>query len=221
MRPERVCPLLLGSILLWVGLQAAGQVAPLTCTDSFDSGAAAWDLRPRANWAVQEGLLTLRQPGPQTPPVRRPGAYALLKDRVWREVTLEARVQSLRPASVKGRDVCVLFGYQDETHFYYAHLSNDSNGQTHNVIVKVDGAQRQAITTEKRPEPRLTDGWHVVRVVHHADGRIAVYMDDMQAPLLTAQDSRYAQGAVGLGTFDDPAQFDDVTVSGQVVPPRP
>lgn len=215
--PMRALSLLI--LALVSGLSRGAQDRP--ATDTFDAGAAAWELLPPGNWTVQDGTLVLTKPGPQRPPVRRPGAYALYRSAALANVTITLRVQSLRPAAVKGRDVCILFGYQDDTHFYYAHLSNDSNGQTHNVIVKVDGTQRRAMTSEKLPEPRLTDGWHDVRVEHHADGRIAVFMDDMATPLMTAADTAYPRGRVGFGAFDDPASFDDVTVSGSPVGAAP
>ncbi|MBN2452003.1 MAG: hypothetical protein JXR77_16575 [Lentisphaeria bacterium] len=210
----------LAATLLGLGvrsLPAAEDGVPVAVTESFDGGLASWTLHPPDLWEVRDGALVLTKPGPQTPPVRRPGAYALLRDRVWRDVTIEARIQSLRPASVKGRDLCIVFGYRDETHFYYAHLSNDSNGKTHNVIVKVMGSARVPITNEKRPEARLSDGWHDVRVEHRADGDIRVFMDDNTDPLMSARDTDYTRGAVGVGTFDDPGMFDDVRVTGSLV----
>jgi len=186
--------------------------------DSFAAGLAAWELLTPGSWRIRDeaeaAVLVLAKPGKQRPPVRRPGEYALVKGMEWGDVTLTVKVHTLCPPSVKGRDVCILFGMQDETHFYYAHLCSDSNGRTHNVVMKVAGKKRLAITKEKRPEARLSDSWHTVRVFHGRDGTIKVWMDDLDTPLMTAFDKSYPGGAVGLGAFDDPAEFDDVQVTG-------
>lgn len=121
--------------------------------------------------------------------------------------------QSLEPLSLVGRDVCILFGYRDDTHFYYAHVSNDSNGETHNVIMKVAGDTRRRINVEDRPEPRMTEGGHTIKVEHLSSGTITVWVDDMANPLMTAHDTDYSSGAVGFGAFDDRAAFTALEVA--------
>ena len=37
-----------------------------------------------------------------------------------------------------------------------------------------------------------------------------VYFDDMTKPLMTAQDTTFGAGEIGIGTFDDSGNFDDV-----------
>lgn len=176
-----------------------------------------WDIRPEGD----ESRLVLVRPGVQRPPLRRPSQFVLLKGEPWWDVTIEADIKTLRPDSVTGRDICVIFGYRDDTHFYYAHLCSDSNGTTHNVIVKVEGNTRRPIMRERRPPVRLTSAWHRVRVTHASDGEIKVYLDDMDTPLMTARDEDYPVGRVGLGSFDDPAMFGNVRVSGQRLDENP
>ena len=54
-----------------------------------------------------------------------------------------------------------------------------------------------------------------VKVVRHvADGTMEVYFDDMEKPLMTAKDKTFVWGQVGLGTFDDHGNFDDVVLRG-------
>ena len=45
-------------------------------------------------------------------------------------------------------------------------------------------------------------------------GEIAVYFDDMDRPVMTAIDKTFAWGQVGIGSFDDTGNFDDVRVYG-------
>lgn len=208
-----------------IGLSVVGTLcgafasAVTAFTDGFDAGLAAWTPIEPSRWEIRQDdgnpYAALIQPGELRPGVRRPAEYALVSGRRWRDVTITVRARSLRPSTLVGRDVVVVFGHRDDTHFYYAHLSNDSNGSTHNVIMRVDGDRRRTIQVEPKPEPRLTDGWHTIRVRHLADGAIAVWMDDLEQPLMTAVDTTYPDGAVGIGSFDDTAAFDDVEVTGE------
>jgi hypothetical protein len=205
--------LLLSAFCLLTGVVGAVEV-----TDDFSSGMGQWEPLRANHWAVREeggnARLVLTKPDKMRPPLRRPSQYALLKGSPWWDVTIDVAVKTLRPDKVTGRDVCVVFGYRDDTHFYYAHVCSDSNGGTHNVIMKVDGKKRGTIMREKRPPARLTAAWQTVRVTHQADGEIKVYVDDMDAPLMTGKDTSFPVGRVGVASFDDPAMFDDVKVSG-------
>lgn len=214
--------LIRGGLLLAL-LCVAGALAAERFADSFEHGLDQFQLVGSDTWRIAtddagNAYLELPKPGKLRPGVRRPGAYVLVKDRRWQDVTITLRAKSLRPSTVKGRDVVVVFGWQDDTHFYYTHLSNDSNNKTHNVIVKVVGDHRTPLQLEQKPEPRLSDGWHTLRVTHQSAGTIRVYVDDLEAPLMTAQDADYSAGAVGCGTFDDPAAFDDLVVEGTLSP---
>jgi len=184
--------------------------------DDFEKGLKAWEPLTPSSWEIQKegenSVLVLIKAGVDRPPVRRPREYTLVKGKVWRDATITAKVKTLRPDKVKGRDICILFGYVDDTHFYYAHVCSDSNNKTHNVVMKVSGTERTVIMNENKPEPRLTAAWHTVRVSHASAGEIKVWVDDMDTPLMTAHDTDYPAGKMGLATFDDTAKFDDVTI---------
>jgi hypothetical protein len=117
------------------------------------------------------------------------------------------------PASSPRRDLVVIFGYVDDTHYYYAHISSTADA-LHSLIMKVKGSEREVIHLEPSLTPALTGGWQTIRVTHAAAGAIAVFVDDLTKPVMTANDTSYPAGAVALGSFNDRAQFDDVTVSG-------
>ena len=52
-------------------------------------------------------------------------------------------------------------------------------------------------------------------MVHNDDtGDIAVYFDDLEKPVMTAKDKSFTGGRIGIGTFDDTSQWDDVRVYG-------
>lgn len=155
--------------------------------------------------------LILHTAGEQRPPVRRPSEYALVKsEQPVGEFVIKAA--TLEPESLKNRDVCLIFGYQDDTHFYYAHISSNSDNKFHNIIMRVDGDRRTRINLEKDPEPRLSSGWRTIRVQHSADGSIHVFVDDLTTPVMTANDQTYSVGKIGFGSFDDRAAFATLTI---------
>ena len=180
---------------------------------------SSWTIIPEANWG--SGRLTdgtdfaiLIEPGESRPPVRRPQAQIILKDSEWEDTTLTARFRMLYSDQHHGRDAVLIFGYQDDTHYYYAHLCDDSKGRVHNVIMRVDGDTRSVISSDDKPEPRLSNDWQTARVVHKKDGRIEVYFEDMDTPYMVTNDTTYPAGRVGVGSFNDTAAFDWVEVHG-------
>ena len=165
-----------------------------------------------ARWKIGEvggrESLILNQPGPQRPPVRRPGEFAVLKrECLFENYSFMIEACSLELASKKERDICLIFGYQDDTNFYYAHISSDSNGTYHPVIMKVRGDTRTKINREDFPEPRLPDGWRIIKLAHQKTGEITVWVDDLKTPILTAHDTTFPSGSIGFGSFDDRAAF--------------
>jgi hypothetical protein len=74
----------------------------------------------------------------------------------------------------------------------------------------VQNAPRRPITKNERRTP-WTDGWHQVKVVRRVgDGAIEVYFDDMRTPHMTAVDRTFGKGRIGIGSFDDMNDFDDI-----------
>ena len=43
---------------------------------------------------------------------------------------------------------------------------------------------------------------------------IKVYFDDMKTPVMTATSDRFMQGQIGIGSFDDTAEWDDLRLYG-------
>jgi len=113
----------------------------------------------------------------------------------------------------------VVFGWQSDTQYYYAHLSQDNTIYAHNGIFKVDGKDRERIDDQwdgaVGAPPAVTDEeWHDVRVVRCADsGDVAVYVDGLDTPLLTANDTTFGEGRVGFGSFDNTGSLRDLVVT--------
>jgi hypothetical protein len=188
-------------------------------TVDFESGTAeGFKPHDQSSWEViNEGgnrVYCLKTPGGQTSTIRKPGAYSILEEPSFSSFTLTARVKCLRDPSVKGRDVLIFFGYQDDTHYYYAHLSN-TNDLVHNRILIVNGADRAPIGPSVTIPKLMGEGYYSLRLRRHLEsGLIEVYLGDSDWPVMTAVDKTFGSGKIGFGSFDDTACFDDIRVVG-------
>ena len=165
-----------------------------------------------STWQQTDGLLTLASPAAQVNGmVARPGGYALIPGD-WRNLTLTVQAKSRKSSSTPQRDIVLIFGYVDETHFYYALVNSASSGS---AIVKVDGDTATPIQAPPTVAGKLTSNWQSLRVIHAATGAIAVYCDTMSTPVMTATDTRYPVGRAGFGSYDDPTDFRSVIANGE------
>jgi len=187
----------------------------------------AWTFRTAERWQIaeKENRRFLQMAGPSQRPVMpgvaHPREYAIYNKYRFRSFSLSCRVRiDCDPAADPG-DVCIIFGWQDDDHFYYAQLSSLPNG-AHNTIGRVDGeTTRSLLPPGRRPEPAITDNqWHKVDVLRDADtGTIEVYVDayDPQRPkppLLRAADRTYQWGCIGLGSVAGRAGFARLIIEG-------
>ncbi|OLF11652.1 hypothetical protein BLA60_12010 [Actinophytocola xinjiangensis] len=187
-------------------------------------GPRDWAPVTPAKWRFRGDQAILAEAGEARPGPRRPFEYAVLTD--GPELTsarISAEVRLDTPVEVSNRDVIVVFGYQSDTRYYYAHLSTDNTIYPHNGIFVVDDADRLRIddqwdqTLSYGAAPAITDAdWHDVAVTHCADtGEIAVRVDGEL--VMTALDRTFAQGRVGFGSFDNIGRVRDLTVAATSV----
>jgi len=58
--------------------------------------------------------------------------------------------------------------------------------------------------------------WHKVRLERSlASGTIRVFFDDMNTPIMKANDKTFLRGGFGIGSFDDTGNFDKVVIWGK------
>lgn len=229
-------------VVAWIAVIGIGRCLaadevelPLLLREDFEHGMDRWQTTDpdaaRGVWHIEEQrqrLLTSTSASPNRvlrvtgqsknqPPHRSPHSIAWLQDIVVKDFVLTARVQNTNPGAGPHRDLCFFWGYQDPAHFYYVHLGAQPDPAACQIFI-VDDAPRTAITVDKAKGTPWTDGWHNVKVVRRvADGAMEVYFDDMQKPLMTARDTKFGAGRIGLGTFDDHGNFDDVVLRGERV----
>lgn len=180
---------------------------------------ADWTFADPAAWvfAKEDGqsVLTLKQQQNYKPTVRSPFNIAWLKTTDWKSFTLTVEGQ-LTKFDAGNNDLCIAFARQDDTRFYYAHLGEKADA-IHHQIHLVNHADRRPITaTRTEGSPWQPGRWHRLKVIHDTvTGKIAVYFDDMDKPVLTAQDKTLDHGWIGLGSFDDLGKFRNLEIRGE------
>ena len=210
----------LAAVLALSGCRSDRGGAPSRLASSdFESGSAeGWTPNEPDHWrvAADGGSMVYELVAPGTPgAVRAPASRSVLAGRDVASFEFTGRLRCQSDPGTVFRDMCILFHYQDPTHFYYVHFAGTSDG-VHNIIALVDGADRVKINAEPAGTSavRLTDrAWHAFKVTcDAATGEIRAYLDDMAVPMLTARDRTLGHGLVGVGSFDDTGAFDDLVL---------
>jgi hypothetical protein len=203
---------------------AAERELPLLLLEDFERGMDRWQTTDPDGaepvWKIIEvgkpdnHALRVTGTSKYQPPHRSPHSIALLKDVLVGDFELSARVQETNVTAGAHRDLCIFWGYQDPSHFYYVHFGAQADPHACQIFI-VNDAPRKMITVDQAKGTPWTEDWHQVRVVRHVDdGTISVYFDDMETPFMTATDKTFTWGQVGVGTFDDHGNFDDIMLRG-------
>jgi hypothetical protein len=189
--------------------------------DAIEAFGYRWRVPVASDWRVSGAgpseVLELLVPRPSLEP-RRPVQFALAETPDFVKVTLEAEVKK-EPAGERGRrtSLILVYAWQDEAHFNYAHLSVDraSEVAVHNGIFHVYGGERVRISPTDGPPALTSEDWHRVRLVHDGTtGRVDVWVNGRTLPALQAVDLSLRSGKVGLGSFFDLGSFRNVKIDG-------
>ena len=194
---------------------------PLAFQEDFEKGASHWEPTDPNAWKLNkngEGKAygTITRKSKYRPPHRSPFHVALLKDVIVGDFVLTLKAKSTLDTGPH-RDACIFFNYQDSAHFYYVHLGMRPDPHSSQIMI-VNKAPRTMITTNKSPGIPWDDKWHDVKVVRRVkEGAIEVYFDDMKKPAMVAKDKTFGPGRIGIGSFDDHVDFDDIKLYGKKV----
>jgi len=197
---------------------SGGEKMPLVFEADFEDGSLeAWEATDAEAWRIEDGhggkVLALHKQSNYKPEVRSPVNINLIKDLVVGGFVLELEMHSTT-RDYGHRDMCLFFGHQDPSHFYYVHIANQSDAHA-NSIFAVDGQPRVSIAKTRTEGTKWDDDWHSVRLARDVEkGTIEVFFDDKVEPIMTAIDHRFKWGKVGVGSFDDTGQFDDIRLRG-------
>jgi hypothetical protein len=212
----KIC--LLFFAFLFACLPIVAEELPLVFSEDFEKGAERWKTTDDSSWAHREVdgnkvfSITSRK-NSYKPKVRSPYHIALIKDVEVADFELTFRVRNTKDAGGH-RDCCVFFAHQDASNFYYVHLGARPDPHSGQIMI-VKNEPRKALTKNTNRTP-WTMGWHRVKLVRDSKaGTIKIYFDDMETPHMSVSDTTFGKGRVGLGSFDDLNDFDDVELHGR------
>ena len=149
------------------------------------------------------------------PPFRSPVNIALVADKVFKDFVVE--VNLMQTGKEYGhRDMCIFYGFQDPSHFYYTHIATAADDHAHNTFI-VKEAPRTKIAKETTKGVNWGLGvWHKVRLERNGSS-IKVFFDDMTKPIMLADDKTFDSGYIGFGSFDDTGMIDNIRIWGPSV----
>ena len=128
---------------------------PVLVKEDFEHGMDRWrttDPKPKDGvWKIvdvggkQKHALRVTGPSKYEPPYRSPHSIALLKDVKVGDFELTADVQNTNKSAGPHRDLCIFWGYQDPSHFYYVHFGAKADPHACQIFI-VNDAPRVMIT---------------------------------------------------------------------------
>ena len=211
---------LLSLVLFTSSVLRADEFAlPVVTTENFNKGAANWEPKDPSAWKVvkqgDNSFYSMFKDSSYKPEVRSPVNFALLKEVTVSDFVLDVDMRSTQ--EVYGhQDLCLFFGYQDPSHFYYVHLGREADAHANSIFL-VNGEPRVSIAQKRTDGTAWTKDWHHVRIKRDTSkGTIEVYFDDMKKPVMTTVDKHFLHGRIGIGSFDDTGDFDNLSLRGKL-----
>ena len=198
-------------------LQAGEKNLTVLAKEDFTKGSDNWEPKDPSAWKVvkqdSESFFSMFKDSNYKPEVRSPVNFALLKDISVTDFILDVDMRSTQ--KVYGhQDLCLFFGYQDASHFYYVHLGRKADAHANSIFL-VHGEPRVSIAEKRTDGTNWSKDWHHVRVKRDTvKGTIEVFFDNMKKPVMTTTDKHFLHGRVGIGSFDDTGDFDNFQLRG-------
>lgn len=193
--------------------------------ENFTEGADRWTTTDADAWKInecdQQGKVfsLVKKRSDYAPPHRSPLNIALLDDVILGSFTLTLKMRTSEPY-YNHRDLCLFFAHQGPDKFHYVHLGEETDPHANQIFI-VNEAPRVKISEKTTEGTKWRDGhWHSVKLERNVEtGRIAVYFDDMETPIMEATDKTFTWGRIGIGSFDDTGCFADIRIEGNKAQP--
>jgi hypothetical protein len=191
----------------------------ITFIDDFEDGDSnGWTKHDPARWTVdQDGSSKAFYINTSDYPANsneRLGEYALIDNNDFENFTFTCQARSCDDLSVNGyADYCIIFNYQDPTNYYYM-MFNKGESATILYQIKPDG--RSEIKTA--PGSWIVDNdFHNIEITRigseiwvQYDSQVVLYSNNVSG-----------KGQIGMGSYNDAASFDNVTVKCKDLPSPP
>ena len=190
---------------------------PLLFEADFSGDLSAWTMTDPKAWKIDEDegdkRLSLFGKSEYEPAVRSPYNIARVKDVDATDFVLD--VDGKQTGKEYGhRDLCFFFGYQDPSHFYYVHLATTADEHANSIFL-VNAAPRVSIAQKRTNGTDWKTGYHHIRIERNTEsGTIKVYFNNMDEPVMETVDKTFLSGTIGVGSFDDTGNFDNIKIHG-------
>jgi hypothetical protein len=168
-----------------------------------DAGSVSDFITSGGTWKVSNGLYQLTAASTCSGPLCN---RAVHNTNVSGDFTLTAQVSAVSSSAIWD-DAAVIFGYQDANNYYYVSF-NESNDPNTNGLFKVVGGTKTQLT-DFAATTASGSTLHNIRIERVGSG-IKVYRDGTMVG--TGNDSTYTNGKVGVGTYNNNANFDNLKV---------
>ncbi len=213
------CPLLF--VLCVASLGAAEDPKPMDLPEnyrlvyrqSFDEEGSIKDFQFSDNaawkWTKEGksgGAIELHQQSKYKTEHRSPFNLAMLSERRFGDFVMELDMKQTGK-EYGHRDMCIYFGFQSPTQFYYTHLATTPDPNAHNLFL-VDRAPRKSFLEVPKKGVNWGDDWKHIRV-QRMGSEIKVFFEDMKTPVLQGKNDTLGVGYVGFGSFDDVGKMDN------------
>lgn len=196
-RPARTAAASLALATAVATLTFTAAAAATVFTDDFEDGNSTGWTSSGGSWSVAtDGTRVLRQSGTSSDARARTGAST------WTNYTVTARV---KPTAYNGsnRFTAVLARAQSNTSYYYLALRSNQTVELKKLVGGSSTTLASAAVTV------ATGAWHTLSLSVSGTSLTGKVNG---TTTLTATDSQFASGGIGVATFYAAASFDDVTV---------
>jgi len=193
----RVIAVVLAVLAGLLGFVGVGNAAPLFTDDFEDGDSAGWTTSGGSWSVVTDGSRVLAQTGTSSDARARAGSAS------WADYTVSVRVKA---TAFNGSDrfVAVLARAQSNTSYYYLALRSSNRVELKKLV------NGSATTLATGSLTVSTNAWSAVSLRVSGTSLTGT----VGGVTLTATDSQFRAGQVGVATFNASARFDDVTVDG-------
>lgn len=109
------------------------------------------------------------------------------------------------------RDVCVIFGYQNDSTYFYAQAASEMSRYSHNIF-KLANGQTHKIGKNLTPAVIWNyEKWHHIVVIRDIDSHsIQLFIDN--TPILQSDADEATLGQIGIGTYGSEFKIDNLEV---------
>jgi hypothetical protein len=182
--------------------------------DRDDKALAEFVFTQPSKWIASEGksgkALEFTGISDYQPPFRSPHTIGLIKNVEVGSFVLEADL--LQTGKEYGhRDMCIIFGFQDPSDFYYSHIASKMDDNAHQIML-VKQAPRTKISKFTTDGVEWSEAvWHRVRLERNIEtGTIKVTFDGKL--IQESVDTTFGKGYIGFGSFDDSGKIDNIRI---------